>query len=462
MTFEEMTRAMQAPATEEVKTQETTAPAAIDPAPAPAEVKPAAPAQEPARNWSIPVYTYTPRAVVANRNTLSNAANEAARARIICEKWRISENVAIKVDKTRENHITIYYDVDSIRPGLFAISNHLQDVETTIEKVESVSVYRRNSSKPAPAPAEVKPAPAPEVKEETTQEPEEVKTTEETTQEAKEEPAPADDKKEEPAPEVKPAKVEKLSPVMPENPHKMFSRALAICRAGVPLYLAGPAGSGKTTLAHQIAGALALTYNVMSFCAQTSKSDLLGFIDATGKYITSSFRYTFENGGVFLFDEIDAANPNILTVLNSAIANRACSFPDNPEKPVEASPDFVVIAAANTLGRGGKGDYTGRLQLDAATLDRFAVLECEYDESLEIKLSNNANWARRVQSIRAAVNAAGERLLISPRASINGARLLAAGMNQQDVEELVIWRGVNRDVRDRITARIVSYINAAD
>jgi hypothetical protein len=102
------------------------------------------------------------------------------------------------------------------------------------------------------------------------------------------------------------------------------------------------------------------------------------------------------------------------------------------------------------------------MQLDAATLDRFAFKVCEYDENLEIAISCNANWARRVQSIRAAVAAAGERLLISPRATINGAKLLKAGVRQEEVEEAVIWRGVNRDVRDRITARIENYVNAAD
>ena len=440
MTFKEMIQATQAPAAPEDKTTEEPAPATA----APEDKTTEEPA--PARSWSIPVYSYTPRAVVAGRNTLSSAANEAQKARIILEKWRIGEKVAVKVDKTKENHISMYYDDDAIRPGLYAIVNHLQYVTAAVVKVDDVSSLRRGSSnKPATAPAATIEEPATEEK--TTEEPRDDKpATEEPA------PAPAEVKKEEPAP----------APVMPDKPHKMFYMTLQAVRANVPVYLAGPAGSGKTTLAKQVAGALALSCNIMSFCAQTSKSDLLGFIDATGKYQSSAFRYTFENGGLFLFDEIDAANPNILTLLNSAIANRECTFPDRPEKPVKASENFRVIAAANTLGRGGKGDYTGRLQLDAATLDRFAVIECEYDESLERIISGNENWARRVQSIRAAVAVAGERLLISPRASINGARLLAAGMNQNDVEELVIWRGVNRDVRDRITARIENYVNAAD
>ena len=79
MTFKEMIQATQAPAAPEDKTTEEPAPATA----APEDKTTEEPA--PARSWSIPVYSYTPRAVVAGRNTLSSAANEAQKARIILE-----------------------------------------------------------------------------------------------------------------------------------------------------------------------------------------------------------------------------------------------------------------------------------------------------------------------------------------------------------------------------------------
>ena len=232
MTFQEMIISMQAPAAPvpaEVKQE----PATIDAttaAPATAEEKsPAAtapvepttaPAEEPApatvRSWSIPAYSYTPRAVVAGRNTLSNAANESARARIICEKWKITDHVVFKVDKTTENKIFAYYDDDAIRPGLFAIANHLKDVELTVVKVDDVSTLRRGSSnKPAPAPVETT---APEEKsapedDATTAPAEEPPASEAEAFREEAEPVPAEAEREEP-PESAP---ESAPPALPES-----------------------------------------------------------------------------------------------------------------------------------------------------------------------------------------------------------------------------------------------------
>jgi hypothetical protein len=46
-----------------------------------------------------------------------------------------------------------------------------------------------------------------------------------------------------------------------------------------------------------------------------------------------------------------------------------------------------VCAAANTYGTGADALYVGRNQLDAATLDRFYVVEMDYDRKLEAKLA---------------------------------------------------------------------------
>jgi hypothetical protein len=92
---------------------------------------------------------------------------------------------------------------------------------------------------------------------------------------------------------------------------------------------------------------------------------------------------------MFLFDEIDAADANVLLVINSALANGHMSVPNRPEKPTaERHPDFVCIAAANTFGRGADRQYVGRSELDESTLDRFRIGTCpmDYDEGLESEL----------------------------------------------------------------------------
>jgi midasin (ATPase involved in ribosome maturation) len=212
--------------------------------------------------------------------------------------------------------------------------------------------------------------------------------------------------------------------------------------------LVGPAGSGKTTVCHAVADALSLPFYAFSVGMQTTKTDLLGFVDANGIYRESVLYQAYKNGGVFLLDEIDAGNSNVLTILNAMLANGQYIFP-NGER-VGRNPDFVCFAAANTFGRGADRQYVGRNQLDAATLDRFVVRNFDYDEALERALTGNDDWCERVQAYRKASYDLKERIVISPRASIKGATLLAAGFKLKEVEEMVLWKGIDRGIVQKI------------
>jgi len=211
--------------------------------------------------------------------------------------------------------------------------------------------------------------------------------------------------------------------------------------AGIWVMMVGPAGSGKTTAAKVVADKLGVKFYTQSICAQSSKADLQGYMDAKGEYNGTPFRQAFEHGGVYLLDEIDAGNPNVLTVLNAAIANLEYMFPDG--KRVVAHKDFRCVAAANTYGRGADREYVGRNKLDAATLDRFAQLDWDYDERFEMRIAPRADWTRHVQKIRRAAENAGIRKVVSPRASINGGKLLNAGMAWGKVEKMILYAGLD-------------------
>jgi cobaltochelatase CobS len=206
----------------------------------------------------------------------------------------------------------------------------------------------------------------------------------------------------------------------------------------IPAFLVGPAGSGKTTVAENVAKKFGMDFYCMSVGNQTTKSDLLGFISATGNYVSTVFRTAFEEGGVFLLDEIDAGNSNVLTILNSALANGYCSFPDGM---VKRHKNFCCIASGNTIGQGANKQYVGRNQLDGATLDRFTKIDWTYDEVLEKKISKNNGWTNRVQAIRKICNDMGLKLIISPRASINGSNLINDGIPVLQVDEACIFKG---------------------
>lgn len=209
-------------------------------------------------------------------------------------------------------------------------------------------------------------------------------------------------------------------------------------------------GFGKTTLCAQIAKALKFDFGLSG--QMTGDHQLLGFVDGNGHYHTTSFRERFQHGGVWLGDEMDGSDPSVPNTLNAALANGYMTFPDSP-KPVMMHPNFRCVAAANTYGRGADRVYVGRNQLDGAFLDRFAFVDFDYDEALEVRICGNAGWVKRVQALRAAAFAEKARVVISPRASINGAKLLAAGMEQKRVEEVAVWKGIDADLRRRIEQR---------
>lgn len=162
--------------------------------------------------------------------------------------------------------------------------------------------------------------------------------------------------------------------------HDKFETVLKFVANDEPVYLAGPAGSGKNVLCKQVAEALGLDFYFTN--AVTQEYQLKGFTDAMGKFQETSFYKAFKYGGLFFLDEMDASIPEVLVILNAAIANRYFDFPA-PIGYVEANPNFRVIAAGNTTGHGADFEYVGRNQLDGASLNRFAFVKVDYSEAIE-------------------------------------------------------------------------------
>jgi cobaltochelatase CobS len=130
----------------------------------------------------------------------------------------------------------------------------------------------------------------------------------------------------------------------------------------------------------------------------------------------------------------------VIVSINQALANGVTAFPDGM---VPKHPDFILVATANTWGNGTSREYVGRNQLDASTLDRFAMIEWSYDEALEDALTSNKKWLAEVRRIRAIVAEKKIRTVVSPRASITGSKLLAAGLSWDTVKEMLILKSMN-------------------
>lgn len=231
--------------------------------------------------------------------------------------------------------------------------------------------------------------------------------------------------------------------------HCQFPTLLQIIATKLNVYLVGPAGSGKTYAAQKCAEALGVDFYFTG--AVASEFKLTGFIDAQGRIVSTEFRKAFESGGLFLFDEIDASYPQAVLAFNAALANDYMDFPD---KRVPRHEKFYCIAAANTFGQGADRQYVGRNQLDAASLDRFVFLDWKYDENLERELAGNQNWSDYVQKVRRFVEAQKIRHVVSPRASIYGAKLLASGISRDIVDQTILWKGLDDATKNKILENI--------
>ena len=211
----------------------------------------------------------------------------------------------------------------------------------------------------------------------------------------------------------------KLEETLPANFQDIVD--LAVCRRNI--LMVGPSGCGKTTTASLLAKALGLDFDMLALSGGTNESHLMGrtipnMQTGSSSYIRSGFVRCFSEGGVFLCDEMDAADPNVMLVLNSALANGYCSVPNyNDGKPIYQHKDFVMVAAANTFGKGATRVYAGRNTLDDATLDRFRIgtIECDYDERIEAAVCPDGELRSRLQTIRRKIDSAGLRRVMSTR-----------------------------------------------
>lgn len=170
-----------------------------------------------------------------------------------------------------------------------------------------------------------------------------------------------------------------------------YETVARVLDAGLPVFLQGPAGTGKTRFAGWYATRTERTLETMVGSGDVAGRELWVARRDASKGETTTVpgpaARACENGDVLLLDEVDGFDANSLLPLNSVLnGDTEVSVPVLGK--VKVDPAVRVIAAANTNGRSKDRTYTARNRLDGAFLNRFAVvIETRYETSVDQKVA---------------------------------------------------------------------------
>ena len=164
--------------------------------------------------------------------------------------------------------------------------------------------------------------------------------------------------------------------------HPMLEKVWRLAtKAKRNVLLIGGAGCGKTMIGEQLAQLLRVPFSSISCTQGMSESDLTGTllpIRAGGafEYVPAPFVDCVQSQSVFLLDELNAADGNVLLVANSILANGFLTIPCKIGSPtIRKHPDSIIVAGLNEAS----DIYNSRGLLDGATLDRFYPVRIPYD-----------------------------------------------------------------------------------
>lgn len=265
-------------------------------------------------------------------------------------------------------------------------------------------------------------------------------------------------------------KVDSPAHVAPKHEfiHQTRDEVLELVQLGLNVYMKGAAGSGKTHVAQQIADILGLALTPMQFDGFTSPILIKGYMDAQGKFSdTPVYQWLkSKDGGVLFVDEFDRGREDTLVCFNSLLANKYQMFANG--EVLTMTDKHVIVAAGNTAMKGSDGVYTSARKQDASVLDRFVVVEWDYDTKLERTLAVSinsefgANWAKWVQNVRTYVarpdSGIKAQVVCGMRAIMFGATMLKLSRYQND-RKLLVERCFAKGGLDAATvARIVANV----
>jgi MoxR-like ATPase len=151
----------------------------------------------------------------------------------------------------------------------------------------------------------------------------------------------------------------------------------ALPRTPRNVWLAGPAGTGKSSLPAQVAARARRSFCHIAFQKAVEPADLIGgngLVNGSTVWVDGVLIAAIRRPGtVILLDEITFAPPGLAGLLQTLLAERYATLPTGER--VECADGVCFVLADNTKGYGDEsGIYAGTHMANAALVDRSARL----------------------------------------------------------------------------------------
>lgn len=146
------------------------------------------------------------------------------------------------------------------------------------------------------------------------------------------------------------------------------------------IMLAGPAGTGKSSIAEQVAYMLGMPLKRDAGNADMDIEAITGKISPVREgdkeyymHVDTPFVEIFRNGGVYEFQEFSALRPGVLLGINSMLQEGCLTVPCRDRAEMETifrHPNAVFVFTTNV-------DYEGCRQVNQSVIDRFMVFHVD-------------------------------------------------------------------------------------
>ncbi|MFQ5813514.1 MAG: gas vesicle protein GvpN [Anaerolineae bacterium] len=220
--------------------------------------------------------------------------------------------------------------------------------------------------------------------------------------------------------DIEPIIIDRNQPGFVETPYvrDVLKRALLYTRAGFPVHLRGPAGTGKSTLAMYLAGQIGQPVILIHGDEELGTSDLVGgehgyrvrktvdnFIHTVLKtdenvqrnWVDSRVTVACKYGFTLLYDEFTRSRPEANNVLLPVLEEKVLDLPTGrgEEGQLRVHPEFSAIFTSNPE------EYAGIHKAQDALLDRMITINLgHYDRETEIAITQAKSGVSRQDAER--------------------------------------------------------------